>query len=349
MSIFKKERARKVRALSWEILSAGCLLLAAQGSRADEIKAAVASESTRAAFFGGKEIEIAFVVRGSEGRGRATWSLAIGPRRLNGVADPDPKKPGRFVVKLPTSDVKPRVPIKMALTFTARAANGDSLGSLEKALWLFPNDPFEDRVKWRESLKVTLFDPPETSGALLKKTGIPFKETVNQAELAEKTDGMVMIGAGVSFGDYPGLWEAILKLSARGIPVLCLAPSAGELPLPDGGAESIALHRASVIRRLDKRLDAADWPPNGKVAVGGVSLKGEEKRAVVEAGKAGNWPWLEINYAVPRGKLVVCGFDFLDDAKWSAGPTPRFLFARILEYLTEEKNDEPIKERNDEQ
>jgi hypothetical protein len=234
----------------------------------------------------------------------------------------------------------------MVLTVTVHSEKKDSLASSEKVLWMFPSDPFADRKKWLESLKITLFDRGDTTAALLKNNNIDFKETVNVAELAGKTEGLVMVGADVSFSDYPDLWDALNKLARRGVPVLCLAPSVGELSLPV--AEGLSFHKPAIIRRLDKRLDPAGWLPDGKVVVSGVSLRseGQELQAKVDT-KDGDWPWLEIDYPTPGGKLVVCGFDFLGKGKWDASPTPRYLFVRLLEYVTEKSESEANKERND--
>jgi hypothetical protein len=337
------ERPYSVRArlLYWAVSAVSCLLLAAAAAWGEQDKASVEPAAQWSNVFGGKDVEVPFVIRGAEPLGQATWSLTIGPRQLSGAASYDPKKPAHFSVKVRTPDVKPGVVLKLVLTVTARSDRGDPLASCDKVLWVFPTDPFADRTKWLESLKITLFDPAGATGPLLKKAGVPFKETANTAELAAKTDGLALVGAGASFVDYPDLWPALTKLAGRGVPVLCLAPVAGELPLPGAdaanGPEAIAFHKASVIRRLDRRLDAEGWAPDGKVAVNGVSLKSEDRQVTAAVGKDGGWPWVEIDYPAPGGALVICGFDFLGKDKWEAGPTPRYLFARLLEVLIDRR------------
>ncbi len=60
------------------------------------------------------------------------------------------------------------------------------------------------------------------------------------------------------------------------------------------------------------------------------SDRGQVVARVVE-GDAG-WPWLEVGFSAKRGKLIVCGFGLVK--KWDAGPTPRFLLARLLDYMS---------------
>jgi hypothetical protein len=348
------ERTYSVRALLpfWVVSTIGRLLFLAAPTWGEEAKASVEPAAQWSNVFGGKEVEIPFVVRGAESLGQATWSLTVGPRQLSGAASYDPAKPAHFSVKVRTPDVKPGVILKLVLTVTARSDRGDPLASCDKVLWVFPADPFADRAKWLESLKITLFDPAGATGPFLKKAGIPFKETANVAELAAKTDGLALVGAGASFVDYPDLWPALTKLAGRGVPVLCLAPAAGELPLPGAdaanGPEAIVFHKAGFIKQLDRRLDADGWAPDGKAAVNGVSLKSEDGQVAAAVGKDGGWPWIEIDYPAPGGALVICGFDFLSKGKWEAGPTPRYLFARLLTVLKEKSESEAIEKGGDE-
>jgi hypothetical protein len=144
----------------------------------------------------------------------------------------------------------------------------------------------------------------------------------------------------MSFKDYRGLGDMMVKTAARGIPVLCLAPAGGEMTMPGAGDADLPKPRSmrfagnELIVQLDKRLDAEAWPPDGRVAAGGLKLRGDRGPVVGETAKESAWPWVELEYG-GKGRLVVCGFGIVE--KWKNGPAPRFLFAKVLEHMAAEK------------
>jgi hypothetical protein len=162
--------------------------------------------------------------------------------------------------------------------------------------------------------------------------------------------GLVIVGEGTALDEHGGLARILVKAAERGAGVLCLAPSRGRLAVP--GSEGSATPRPSlvafrgndVITELDKRLDAFAWPPDGKTIGRTLALASDRGRVVAEATDSGNgWPWLEVRYRESGGALVVCGFSIIEH--WESGPTPRFLLARILEFLAIAKS--PLAQRSE--
>ena len=108
------------------------------------------------------------------------------------------------------------------------------------------------------------------------------------------------------------------------------------LPLP-GTASDESLPRELILRhgeailRLDKRLDAHGWPPDGRSIAGSFAVQSEKGRVVAafEAGQKG-WQWLEVDYPEPGAKLILCGFAMI--THWDSTPAPRWLLMRLLEY-----------------
>jgi hypothetical protein len=101
------------------------------------------------------------------------------------------------------------------------------------------------------------------------------------------------------------------------------------LPEPKG----VALRRQDIIPQLDKRLDADGWMADGKASGSGLKLTGNRGPIVAEVvGQSGAWPWLDMTFDKGRGKLVICSFGIVGG--WAESPTPRFLFVKVLEYVS---------------
>jgi hypothetical protein len=283
-------------------------------------------------------------------KGRLAWSFAVGQATIQRqeMALPEPTKgPAKVKIGLRVPFVREGVvaQAKLAVALIRDGQNAPA-ATYEKRLWIYPYEPFFDRASWLKSLKITLYDPKETTAALLKKMGVPFEEVRSAAALADLKDGLVLVGEGMSFDDERALPEILIKLAAAGLPVLCLAPAQGTLPLPGAdntlpAPSAFAFRGAEVITRVDKRLDAHGWA--GKVNARVLAIKTADGSVVAEImegrGSDGRgWPWLEMRYP-GRGRLVLCGFGIM--SHWEAGPTSRFLFARTLEFLTDQRDTEP--------
>jgi hypothetical protein len=183
------------------------------------------------------------------------------------------------------------------------------------------------------------------TSALFDRLGIPYASIRTADSLADVKEGVVMVGEGISFKEYRGLAGSMLKAAAGGVSVICLAPAAGEFAVPsanDGNLpvpETMEFLRAGVIRKLDKRLDAAGWAPDGRVMGSGLALKGERGPVLMEVGNNINdWPWVELGYARNHARCVVCGFGIVE--KWADSPTPRNLLVKILELVSAKKGSE---------
>jgi hypothetical protein len=296
------------------------------------------------------KIDLHFTVKGPPGfKGRVEWTFAdAGTKRVfprgrsetKIVANAD--KPVLIKVPLEVPAVKEGVALQAQLIVTVYAdGKSDKEGDYEKTLWIFPADPFFNRTKWVEGLKITLYDSDLKSktGEALKSLKVPFEEVRNPAALADLKEGLLLVGEGVSFKDEAGLAEAMVQAASRGVPVLCLSPKEGIFPLPgtDNGLPapgSLTCHRQDVITKLDKRLDAAAWAPENQVVTRSLAIKTEDGKIIgdIQEGVKG-WPWLQLDYSDKKGRLVLCCFPIIQ--RWDSSPTPRYLLARLLEHVTE--------------
>lgn len=284
--------------------------------------------------------------------GKVLWQLNTIEKRTIArgelAVDADSAKRGAFKLRLKIPNVKPGVILPVVLGVQLQdAANTKGVATYEKTMWIFPQTPFSDRSQWLKDLKIVLFDPDGTTGAVLKKIDIPFEETRNPAALTELSGGIVIVGEGVSFDDYRDLGEALVKAAVKGTSVLCLAPSAGVVPIPGiGGAPApatLSLANDEIIRKIDKRFDRASWGAEASPIVSRLSLRVDQGQIVGESHGKEGWPWMEAYFAGPKSRLVFCGFGII--RHWDANPTPRFLLASLLELLEVKSHGAQEKER----
>jgi hypothetical protein len=319
-----------------------------KGEKQDEKKEfTITPTRTHGNVFGGEEIEFKFRLDAAKAvKGRLAWRLALGTATIkSGEAAlvAEPSAPADVVIKLPPPEIKDGAVLNTKLTLSAfDDAQAQPIVTFEQDLWVFPKDPFADRGEWLKKLQINLYDPKGDTAKVLTAMKVPFEELRSVDSLADLKEGLVLIGEGVSFKDEKGLAVELQKRAAAGLLVLVLAPAGGAVFVPGignpGGVDNLSFRR-DIIRKLDKRLDPDDWPPDGKAIASTVAIKigdrGEVDDGVVGevAIGADGWPWIEARYGTGRGRWTFCGLAVI--AKWEAGPTPRFLFLRMLEYLTD--------------
>lgn len=289
--------------------------------------------------FGGRRTE--FVVLSSiqsPWQGRLGWSLAIDRRviaRGERAVDFDRRGPSHAVIAIDVPEVKQGVVLQAELSVGLFATGkAEPVDTMKWTLWIFPDDPFAGRRQWLEELHIHLFDPPGNTRRVFEQMEIPFLELGNVESAGDRNRGILVIGEGISLDEYRGLAAIMVQSATRGTDVLCLAPADGLIVLPGTEEDDLpqpgrlVLRRTDVIRELDKRLD-----PKGLLPGTSLVLGSDRNRLVAEVTHDDTgWAWLEATYPVKQGRLVVCSFGMIEN--WDAGPTPRFLFARLLEYVS---------------
>jgi len=309
----------------------------------------IAPFEKRSNVFGGKEAVFRFFLEAPDSfRGMMGWRFAVSggtvARGENRIAV-DPGRSESITIGFQVPESKKELimaSVLSVLVYQDRSA--PILARLDRNIWIFPEDPFAHRRTWLQNLALHLFDPGEKTAEVFTKAQIPFKRISNVDSFSEIERGILVIGEGISLLDYRGLLPMMWKRASAGIPVLCLALAEGEFLLPDGKAEGqppvtgMSLKGREVIGRLDKRLDSEGWAPDGLLEASTVSLTGERGAVIGKIGQGqSGWPWMEIQFSAGEGKWILCGFRVI--GKWYSSPTPRFLFLKLLEYMSEEREE----------
>ncbi|MHB9132814.1 MAG: hypothetical protein ACYDBB_17230 [Armatimonadota bacterium] len=310
---------------------------------ANDAGCTISTQEAWTTVFGGDEYRSHMLISCPEARAvRASWVLSAAGHAIARGESPltlAANVPATVEVRATMPPVKEGAVVAAELKVTVTEDGKDApLATLQHPLWVYPKDPFALRTKWLAAQHITLFDPEKHTAKRFDDAKIPYTMLANIDAMGELTEGTLIVGEGVSFDEYPGLMDNLLKAVAAGRPVLCLAPKSGSFPLPGADdtegpiPDRLLLGRSSMITMLDKRLDARIWA--GGVRVTASSLRIRAEGGAVKAELMTNndgWSWLEMRFPRAGGRLVLCGFGIIDH--WAAGPTPRFLLANILEYL----------------
>lgn len=289
--------------------------------------------------FGGREVVFHFTTEGDQAwSGTASWRLSRDARTLasgESAVNVQPGQSATTTVRFVTPQVKEGVVMDAQLTVTL-LESGRTVTNVEKQVRIFADDPFTQRQAWSKQLKIRLFDPEGQTARTLEEQGIPFDNIRNVDALAGSKGAVLMVGEGVSFREYRGLWDVLVRSAAAGAGVICLCPSPGEIAIPGAGESSpanpaaLTFRKSDVIADLDKRLDYLSWPPNGVVSHRGVVLKGERGPVVGEIADGGNgWMWMDLSWSDTGGRLLLCTFGIIE--KWTDSPAPRYLLLKMLE------------------
>ena len=300
-------------------------------------------EGWHTVFGGERAVFHALIGSDDAGAVRFGWALRVGQRtaqRRERQVELTGAEPARIAFDVDVPPVREGVVFPADLELLLRTDEATApAATLTRRLWVFPKDPFADRTEWLSEQRLRVLDPAETTERILGQAGVSFEVVARPAQVeAEPEPVTLIVGSGISLLDYPTLGESLVRLAARGHRVLCLCPTEGELELPGvtvndlPSPAQLVFRRNDVIRDLDKRLDAEAWATDGMLQTTGVRVETIGAKIVWTVKQdASGWPWVAASFG-QDGRFVLCGFPIIEH--WDSGPTPRFLFLRILEWLT---------------
>jgi hypothetical protein len=325
------------------LLLLGALLGGLDASAGQEVRITMADGPINV--FSGAATNVTMAIVGQRAlHGRVVWRLAANSRTLDrgesGVTFAEGET-GVISILLRVPEVRPGVVFQAELTVEVLEGAEEALARADVPVYVFAEDAFEGRRDWIRELPLSLFDPAGDTAKILEAADVPFVRLDNVDALPEQAKGVLVVGEGVSLREYRGLWAMLIAAAEKGVPVLCLAPSEGEVdlsgPLAAGGQRRVAarieFRGADVVRDLDKRLAASACM--GRDVATGKSLmpRGERGPVWIEVGPGTEgWQWIELGLRKSHSRIVLCGFPLI--ANWGQNPAPRYLLCRTLEYVT---------------
>lgn len=329
----------------WQPICGFLLFFSTTGLRADEPAVHLVPLDAWTTTFGDLESKLRFAVKAdADFEGVLRWRHAFGNRTLRSGETAVRVTAGQssaVSVPLWIGPVKEGVILETRLSvYLTKTGAGQPLVEQTRRITIYPENAFYQRSHWLKDLEIQVFDPPGQTVERLQSAGVPFSRIQNTAILDGLSKGLLIVGEGTSFRQHRQLPERLEEIASRGMPVLCLAPTAGEIPFPTANTDPkprrVSLMDEAVIHKIDKRLDDRQWQTVNLIAPNRFKIQVRRGRVFVEVGDDG-WPWLEIEYA-KKSRLVYCGFALIEN--WDAGPTPRFLLLRLIEGLTGDSRSE---------
>ncbi|MFW6414224.1 MAG: hypothetical protein ACOCZS_02875 [Verrucomicrobiota bacterium] len=203
---------------------------------------------------------------------------------------------------------------------------------------LFHPDPFSARQTWLEECNIRLFDPIGKTAECLEDSNIPHELILNKARIRGFTDGILLIGAGISLSKQRGLLQNALTAAEGGASVLFLGVKEGQTALPGISStrsvqpERVVLRGDEVVKSFDKRFDVLSNPSVAESKNRPLKFKAERDHILGsfsqdEEEKTKSWDWFLAEYE-SGGRFAVSGMPLI--GMWSSSPIPRYLLLEIL-------------------
>lgn len=310
----------------------GCCALS---RAADSERLRILFDAPSMAVFGGAELNVAARVIGNAGEQPllVVWSASIQGRVLQRGEQMAVHGHVRIPIRLPEPDPGLSIPVVIKAEIPSDAA---TRAAAEMQVQVFSHVVFNGQTERLRALEMRLFDPVGETARRLEESGLPFVRMRGYDPPPDR-GSVWIVGEGVSFADYRGLFDALVAHAKDGGFVLCLAPSGGSFDVPGLGGLSeswptrLVLSGTEIVPQLDKRLDSPPWAGCASRPIAFAQGHGGRMMASVEGA---GWHWIEAAYE--RGALYLCGLPLV--ACWEANPSAGYGFAKVLELIEKRRS-----------
>lgn len=304
--------------------------------------------SSRTCYFSNEKIQLALLTPAGNGEAaQIHWSFSAQSRTLSrggGRVTPvhtDEGESFRYQVSLQSPTLRPGVIIPVELRLNCEVAG--TAQEFTRTLHFYSRDIVSVEKAFLKHAQIHLYDTEGQTVELFVRDEIPFSQLPNLAAIDALTAGIVIVGEGISFREQQNLSETLLLAASRGIQILCLAPSEGDLQLStiENGLEKrparMLFEQGDFVRRYDKRFD--QLPSRSQFSL--VPRRHGITLSVNATEKRVGWSYLSLDFPSTNlrtdqvkqapGRLVVCGLGIVQ--QWDASPVPKYLLIQLLHEL----------------
>ena len=307
-----------------------------------QANAAIVRVDDWSCMFAGRETTLRYdLPRKTEIGTNVEWKVTVGDRLIArgrsrvGSVDANAAD-NRFSMSVKTPSLKPGLMISAKLNLECK---GEGTPALECShpVEIFSPDAFSDRLAALRELNIQLYDPREVTASSLGECKVPFTLRRTLASIDEIENGVLILGEGLDWDRQQAIPRAAVRAAQRGLIVICLAPTEGEIALSVDATNSlkstqeIKLADDNIIHRFGPKLDTQHWP-DGPSAMARFLLQSRNGNRIARISDSeAARPWLEMTTSTStadfrRGKLMVCGFGIIK--YWKSSPVPRYLLRR---------------------
>jgi hypothetical protein len=288
--------------------------------------------------FAGSEVRAALNLSGIPRGARAVWRLAVGPRTLirgEMLLEEGAEKWTQVPVRLRLPPLEKISPLVADLHAEIIDDSGARLASAARQIAIFDSDIRAHVSARLREAPIYVFDPLERTAARMSECGLVYGFARPDTPL-DSTNGVWIIGEGISLDDYPGLAEALFRSAENGLSVVVLAPRQGTVVAPGWAYEAqpvplrMELKDRTFVTEIHKLLDAETWGSCGSVRASFLCPTRDcALEVAAECGNAGpRWSFVSWEFE-SGGSLRICTLPMIE--KWTCGPVPPYLFLSLLE------------------
>jgi hypothetical protein len=269
-----------------------------------------------------------------------SWQLLLKGRTVSsGVQDVRFNSDANKVVNLPlrVPAMKSGIQLSSQLIISVvSGVNTEHKKSYQSMIPVYGPNLFLTDAAIYKQLNIKLFDPVGRTSSFLNESQIPYYELSREEIFTPSIDGLIVIGAGVDLNRYRGLIDVLIKLAEKGVKVLVLQPSSGNVSLL-GFTVNNASHPSTLSFSKDSIVNSFakgyQWVADDPLKKFGIVLRNHRQNILADIVEyqQNSWDWISMSFQHSGGRLIISMLPFIEHN--DRGPIPQLLLGRLLMHV----------------